>query len=818
MTDLKQNPFLIPPPRGAALEREWHTGAWPARWIVHPEAAARPGVAAYRCRFMASEAVELRIHVSADERYALYLDGVRIGRGPERGDRYHWFFETYTLNLAAGDHGLVALVWALGESAPLAQFSVRPGFILTPDDPTWIPTLATGVAAWETKRLDGLTFFKNHLGFGVGDNVEIDGARFAWGFERGDGDGWSAPLIGDEGISAGGFDQHGTLGAAQHLTPAMVPPMYSAPWRKGIVRHIASVAPDADLVSTPIRRADDLPDEHAAWDDLLRGRAPVAIPPHTRRRVLIDLEDYVCAYTRLVTTGGAGAAVRVSWAESLYADALNAWWDIFHSHKGNRDAIEDKYYCGEGDIFRPDGGARRAFENLWWKAGRYVEILVVTADAPLTLESLTFIETRYPLEPESEFCADDPRFARIWPIMVRALQMCSHETFMDCPYYEQLMYVGDTRLETLVTYCLTHDDRLPRKAITMFDVSRFPGGLTQSRYPCRSTQIIPPFSLWWCGMVYDYALWRDALDFVRARMPGVRAVIDAFLSYRNASGLVAAPPGWNYVDWTTDPAWHRGVPPDGEGGANGILNWHFALTLTYVAALEEWLGEPENAARMRRYAADVARATTAAFWDEGRGLFADDLAHAHFSEHAQCLALLSGLLDADKRVRIAAGLLTADDLTRTTIYFSHYLFETYRLLGRVDRLFARLEEWFELADLGFKTTREHPEPSRSDCHAWGAHPIYHSYATILGIRPAAPGFREVAIQPLLGPLTVVKATLPHPQGEIAVDLTQPEPGLLRGAITLPPGVTGKLILGDEVYPLRGGRQDISAVCQRIERI
>ncbi len=506
MTNLKGNPFLIPPPQGAALERDWHTGAWPARWIAHPEAANLPSVVAYKRQFTVAEDVTISIHVSADERYALYLDGVCIGRGPERGDRYHWFFETYTLRLSVGEHCLVALVWALGEHAPLAQFSVRPGFILAPDDPEWTLPLATGVASWETKRLDGLTFFKNHLGFGVGDNIEIDGARFAWGFEHGAGDGWITPHIGDEGISMGGFDQHGTLSAAHHLAPAMLPAMYRAPWRKGVVRHIAQVAHDADLVSMPIRHADDLPDEHGAWEGLLHGIAPLTVPPHTHRHVLIDLEDYVCAYTHLVTTGGVGAAVRVGWAESLYEDALNAWWDIFHSHKGNRDAVEGKYYCGEGDIFRPDGGARRVFENLWWKAGRYIEVLVATADEPLVIESLDFLETRYPLEPLATFHTDDPRFARIWPIMVRALQMCSHETFMDCPYYEQLMYVGDTRLETLVTYCLTRDDRLPRKAILMFDVSRFPDGLTQSRYPCRSTQIIPPFSLWWCGMVYDYAL------------------------------------------------------------------------------------------------------------------------------------------------------------------------------------------------------------------------------------------------------------------------------------------------------------------------
>ncbi len=265
------------------------------------------------------------------------------------------------------------------------------------------------------------------------------------------------------------------------------------------------------------------------------------------------------------------------------------------------------------------------------------------------------------------------------------------------------------------------------------------------------------------------------------------------------------------MDWPTDPAWHRGTPPDGEGGASGIINWQFVLALTYVAALEAWLGEPEAAARMRRYAQAQAYATTAAFWDETRGLFADDLARTSFSEHAQCLALLSGLVDAEKQPRVFEGLFTADDLTRATIYFSHYLFEVYRLAGRSDKLFERLQTWFALADLGFKTTREKPEPSRSDCHAWGAHPIYHSYASILGIRPRTFGFREVAIRPMLGPLASVQATLPHPQGLIAVGLARTASGALRGTVTLPPGITGTLIDGDRVYALPPGRQEVGGV-------
>ena len=161
----------------------------------------------------------------------------------------------------------------------------------------------------------------------------------------------------------------------------------------------------------------------------------------------------------------------------------------------------------------------------------------------MTLERCGFLETRYPLEMESRFRSSDPRLDAIAPLALRSLQMCAHETYMDCPYYEQMMYVGDTRLEALTTYTISRDDRLPRKALVLFGLSRLPDGLTQARYPGRDVQVIPPFALWWVGMVHDYALWRSDRDFAAALLPGVRAVLDGFLAYVDA-GRSAAGAAW----------------------------------------------------------------------------------------------------------------------------------------------------------------------------------------------------------------------------------------------------------------------------------
>jgi len=491
------------------------------------------------------------------------------------------------------------------------------------------------------------------------------------------------------------------------------------------------------------------------------------------------------------------------WAEGLYSAP-----EFWRGTKGNRDEIEGKYFIGQGDTFLPEGGSQRKYETLWWQAGRFIEITVQTEAQGLTIEHFRLRETRYPLEMGSSFNCSDPRLGQTLPVLIRGMQMCSNETFFDCPYYEELMYTGDTRLEALTTYIMTRDDRLPRKALRLFDSSRLASGLTQSRYPCRIMQIIAPFSLWWVAMVRDYALWRDDRAFVQALMPGVVATLEGFRRFLGSDGLLQAPEGWNTIDWV--PAWDKdaGIPPDGINGVSGLLNWQLVYVLSQTADLEARLGDILLAERTRQQASDLAKKAMDGFWDEERGLLADDRRKQHFSEHTQCLAILSGMIDPEHEKRIAQGLLTDPDLERTTIYFSFYLFETYRELGRIDALFNRLPLWFNLVQQGLKTPLESPEPSRSDCHAWGSHPLYHYFSTILGIRPGSLGFHTVDIAPQLGPLSQASGRLVHPAGgEIEVDF-HIENDQLRGNVTLPIGLSGTLKANGKALPLHEGTTNL----------
>ncbi len=728
----------------------------------------------------------LVLHVSADERYELLLDGRRIARGPDRSPVDAWSYATYKVTLAPGPHRVEALCWSLGPLSPMAQLTWRGGFILKAEG-GYDKALTTGRAPWQAARLDGLTLAppREPSIFAVGGELTAAGC----------GPQWKEGAFGPVAVVRGPVPNqpYGQYVAGWRLHPSTLPAMIDRRIRTGRAAALTAAADPAAPVGTEAGAHPDLP----KWQALIDGRGEVVVPPNTTVSMLWHLGAYQCAHPFAEVSGGSGATVEWGWAESLYLPGGRA--------KGHRGEFAGKVFKGMVDTFLPDGGARRPFSTHWWRAGLWCRVRVTTAAAPLTIHALALDETRYPLEFEGAVDAGDPGLPGVVGLAVRGMQMCSHETFMDCPYYEQLMYVGDSRLEMLTTHVMTRDDRLVRRGIELFDRSRSNGGFVNERFPAHVPQMSTTFSMIWALMVRDYAWWRNDRAWVKARAPGLRAMLDNFDAFLNSDGLLDGLPGWSFMDWV--PEWKVGYAPDGRDGCSALNNLLYVHALQAAADVEESLAEPALAARLRGKAGRVQEAIRARFWDPGRGLVADNLAHTAFSEHGQCLALLTGTLaDGDAR-RAFENLLTAPDLSRTTIYFSFYLLETWQKFGRGDLIVDRLAFWKDLVKQGLSTPVEAPGDTRSDCHAWGSHPLFHLYASLAGIRPASPGFRTVRIAPQPGRLPAIRARLPHPDGFIAVDLAFTGDAC-TGTIDLPPGITGTFAWKGRETALKPGPQTV----------
>lgn len=765
-----------------------------AAWIWTKGAETAPDASRPFVRFrraFAGRGERLRIDVSADARFVLLLDGEEIARGPHQGCVDHWYYETYDITgLGTGLHLMEAVVFDLGSRGPLAILSSgRGGFILKAEG-AYDGDLTTGKAGWQAAVLKSTAFGEPTCDIVMtgAENI-VCGTGF---LDERDRD-WHGVRVVKARILE---NPYGAPANGWALFPTERPDPVCRTVVPGTVR---AAQPAFDQTNLFYSAEDADRDWTVRFDALVRRGEPVEIPANTEVRFLWDFGDYYCAFPILETQGGKGAKVRWTWAENL-CDAQGI--------RGNRDEFTGKR-VGKvmWDTFLPDGRSDARFTIPWWKSGRWAQIAVRTADAPLVLKQIAIRETRYPLEPAARFECDDATIADVQRICVRGLQNCMHETLMDCPYYEQQMYPGDSRVEMLTLNAITGDARMIRYATGIYDYGRRNNGMIPMNFPTRLKQDSTTYSMCWAMMVGDYALWHGADDFLKARMPGLRHTLDAISLYENRDGLLEGLPGWSFMDWV--PEWGRyGIAPDGGLGVSAVNNLLYVYALRSAASAESALGDDEMANKWRSKAARVGAKAVELFWNEERGLMADDVGKDRYSEHAQCLALLTDALSGERASRAFKGLLEAKDLARTTVYFSHYLFDTFLRYGRADLFLRRLDLWRDYVRMGLRTPLESPgEKARSDCHAWGSHPLYHLHTGVAGVRPATVGYGAVTVAPQPGGLKWIRSATPTPKGPVSLDLRF-EGDEVSGTVSLPKGLPGAFVWNGRSVVLEAGENDV----------
>jgi alpha-L-rhamnosidase len=758
--------FLLTAAAVCAGDSDLAKAPWSARWISVPGAPSNDyGVYHFRRTFvLASKPATFPIRVTADNRYELFVNGERVGMGPARGDLFHWRYDTYDIArwLEAGKNTLAAAVWNAGPEAPMAQVTRETGFLVAGEGAAERVVDTGGGwkclrdAAYSPEPVTRALLPYGYYVAGPGDRV--DGSRYPWGWERRDYDdsAWVVAAPGTQGAPRYASDSH----SPWMLVPRPIPAQEMRPERLARVRLASGVTVPERFPAAAVR---------------------FTVPASTKASFLLDNDHLTTAYPELVVSGGAGTTVTMGYAEALFVPGTD--------RKENRNEVEGKAFYGYQDVFLPDGGERRIFRPLWWRTYRYLKLTIETKATPLTVEDLRAAYTGYPFVRKARLEGVPEEIGKILDTGWRTARLCAHETYMDCPYYEQLQYVGDTRIQALVSYYMSGDGRLARNAIEQINSSRTAEGATFSRAPSRLQQYIPPFSLWWIGMLHDYWMYQDDPAFVRQMLPGVHAVLSFFAAHQDRSGSLGPMPWWNFVDWT--PPWASGVPPSGSRGLSAPLDLQLLMAYQWAAGMETVFGSKALAAE---YAADAARLVQTIqnlYWVPGRRMYADTPGNTRFSQHTQALAVLAGVIQGPEAHDLIERTMTDTSLVQCSIYFRYYLHAALVKAGGGDQYLDALGEWRSQLARGLTTWAESFEPSRSDCHAWGS-------------SSAAPGFRRVRIEPHLGSLTEISGTIPHPKGEVAVSLVLRR-GKLEAQIALPAGVEGELVWKGQGHALASGR-------------
>lgn len=764
------------------IQDRYVNGFWEAHWITHPTASANDyGVYHFRKTIvLEGKPDSFIIHVSADNRYKLYVNGTEVCLGPARGDLQHWRFESVDIAsfLKSGKNVLAAVVWNAGELAPVAQISQQTAFILQGNGEK--EAMVNTDKSWKVIRneayspeMESKRKIRSYLVVGPGDIVE--GTKYPWDWQQPDyqDEQWSEPRL----LSRGQGFGRGTDGNWM-LMPRQIPLMEQYVMRWAEVRRTSGIK---------------------APDGFLAGEVPLVVPPNSTVSLLLDQGYLTTGYPEIVMSAGKGASVKISYSESLF-DKDN--------QKGNRNEIEGKEMLGYADIFKPDGGQARVFEPLWNRTWRYVQLDIETKGQALTIVDIRAKFSGYPFEEKASFSSDLSWLEEAWEVGWRTARLCAGETYFDCPYYEQLQYVGDTRIQALISLYVTGDDRLMRRAINDFNESRLWIGLTQSRYPCAKLQVIPPYSLFWIAMVHDHWLHVGDEAYVRSLLPGVQSILAWYADHMNANGLQARTKWWHFTDWTTHWRWnpierHGGVPAQNEAGNSSVLTFQYAYALQFAEQLYRDMGDIAQADQYAAQREALLAAIKQWCWDEEKQLFRDLPDTTIYSQHANILAVLTDAIPQEAQQALLEKTIADKDLIQASFYFKFYLFRALVKTGMADLYIDQIHPWKDMLDIGLTTFAERPEPTRSDCHAWSASPNYDLLAIVAGIMPDSPGFETVKIAPAMGDLQQVTAKMPHPNGEIKVDLKK-EGAQLSALVELPKGLSGVFEWGGRMRSLNPG--------------
>lgn len=712
--------------------------------IIHGDLGGR--FAYFRCEKELPLGARLTAAITAVSRYRLWVNGVPVLSGPCKGDMNRQYYETVELTdyLQAGRN--VFAVQVLYQEPDMARDQTDEcaaiygvvgaggghalaicGDVLGLDGGI-VDTISTGKAVWRV-WLDHTNYLRSsehtvYLG-ATEETIDFSQSPSDWKMD--------------------GFDD--------------------STWHEAHV--FGPVTPSALYQSVGlIPRTQVMPREIPLLDEVETHFAEVI---HEGNQIILDAGFHVNGYPRFYLKGAAGTEVVITYLERFGDGCGERIDDIHQPFAGRQDRV----------ILN---GSPLCYEPFWVRTFRYIVLQMADGSLPQLASDPGYRKTGYPLRVESEMHSSAVWVEKVWDICLRTLQNCMLETYMDCPYYEQLQFIMDTRLQMLFTYAVSSDVRLVQKALLDFHCGQLPNGLLPGKTPSAYCQVISTFSLH-----YAFALWEYVAhtgDVVLGRK--YRADIDRILEYYDskigADGLVGDIGPWAFIDWQDDWQEHSGVSPAYFSGPSTIINLMYAWALECAARLYETTGRCGTAAEYRQRRRSILQRVHELCYDTQCGMYRDGPECKQFSRHAQAWAVLNDMLDNTAGRK---ALQQATNCPPCSFAASYEWFRALEKVGMQEEMRSSLDVWIGLIDRGSTTCPEEPGHPRSECHAWSALPLYEMCRTMAGVRMENG---QLLIAPCLFDLPDLSGCVITPVGKAMFQYQRKDDGIWTYQVQLPKGV------------------------------
>ena len=508
---------------------------------------------------------------------------------------------------------------------------------------------------------------------------------------------------------------------------------------------------------------------------------PASKEPYEQQYVF-DFGREIAGWIELEVDAPSGTAIDVLGFEAYQYDQMMV------SHSMNNTF---RYTCRSG---------RQSYTSTVWRGLRYLIVAVHSNSQSVVIHRLVTHLATYPALPKGFFRSSDPRLNQIWEISANTLRLCSSDAYMDCPTYEQTMWVGDAAVDVLIHQAIyDRMDFIERNLFLVADsLERLP--ITNCQVPSGwESDLLPNWSWLWaiaCASSYQFSGNRE---FVRSIYPYLSRQADFLDRNRQANplGLFDMKDAWHLIDWTEMDT------PTGSIAANE--NCLAVTALRATADMADLAGFPEDGARWRNAAAEIAAAIDENFWSNEKGAYIDSI-HSDgqpstvISQPTNVCILFSGVAGEERSRTIAPYVVEpgTDWVPVGSPFMLYFTGEVLAAQKHYPELLGLIRDrWGDMLDRGATSTWETFQGytdsrmlgmwARSWCHAWSASPAYLLSRYIMGISPLEPGYKKALIEPQLCDLTWVEGKMPTPFGTIDVRAER-QGGYLTLQVKLPPEV------------------------------
>ncbi|MGC9359179.1 MAG: alpha-L-rhamnosidase C-terminal domain-containing protein [Anaerolineae bacterium] len=414
---------------------------------------------------------------------------------------------------------------------------------------------------------------------------------------------------------------------------------------------------------------------------------------------------------------------------------------------------------------------------------RFVRLDLVDEGKTVDLSAVRAIAIYRNLPYLGAFACSDERLNRIWQTGAYTVHLNMQGYVWDGIKRDRLVWIGDMHPETrVISTVFGWQDVVPSSLDFVRDGTPLPGWMNG----------ISSYSIWWLLIQHHWHLYHGDQAYLAQQRGYLLGLLEQLLERIGPDGAERLD-GRRFLDWPTaddDVARHAG------------LQAMMVLAMRAGAELCDTLGEAQMAARCRN----------------GERALGQHQPKVGGTKQAAALLALAGLKDAKtmNEQHLAVG-----GARGMSTFYGYYMLQARAMAGDYQgALDAIRAYWGAMLGLGATTFWEDFDlawvegsagiddlvpPGKRDihadfgrycyqglrhslCHGWAGGPTAWLSEHVLGIRPAAPGFARVRIEPHLGDLDWAKGTFPTPHGLIRVAHSRRADGALESEVELPPGV------------------------------